>query len=280
MSSDVGRGSDVSPGDGVDPSDVDAPADETWDDVAPPAAHRPRHLGSAAQLGRWSVRSQHVSVVALGVVLLVVLVAWWAMRSVPHAQEVSLSSSRGLPGVTVADVVPSVDQPASASGGSSGGTGVGVTAGPSTGQPTRLVVDVAGKVRHPGIVELPTGSRVVDAITAAGGPRPGVSLTSLNLARLLVDGEQIVVGQQVPVLVGAPPGGSASPSATQTVAPVQLNTATADQLETLPGIGPVTAQAILQWRTDNGPFTSVDELLDVSGIGDATLDDIRPYVYV
>jgi competence protein ComEA len=151
----------------------------------------------------------------------------------------------------------------------------------------RLVVDVAGRVRHPGIVELAPGSRVVDAIEAAGGALPGVSLVSLNLARLLVDGEQIVVGVRVPVLVGAPPPSGSGTSGlgygaatTQPVERVQLNSATLEQLDTLPGIGPVTAQAIVQWRADNGPFTSVDELLEVSGIGDATLDDLRPYVYV
>jgi competence protein ComEA len=123
---------------------------------------------------------------------------------------------------------------------------------------------------------------VVDAIRAAGGARPNVSLTALNLARLLVDGEQIVVGVEVPVMTGRPAsqGVTGPTDSPMTIAPVSLNTATAEQLDTLPGIGPVTAQAILQWRADNGAFTTVDELLEVSGIGDATLDDIRPYVYV
>ncbi|MDP9318425.1 MAG: ComEA family DNA-binding protein, partial [Actinomycetota bacterium] len=163
-----------------------------------------------------------------------------------------------------------------------GGVPSGPTASGGTAGSSRLVIDVAGRVRHPGIVELPPGSRVVDAIAAAGGARPGVPLTSLNLARLLVDGEQIVVGIRVPVLGGSGPSGGSGVGGSTTggIASVALNTATADQLDTLPGIGPVTAQAILQWRADNGPFTSVDELLEVSGIGDATLSDIRPYVYV
>lgn len=147
-------------------------------------------------------------------------------------------------------------------------TPIVVTTPPASG---RLVVDVAGRVRRPGIVELPAGSRVVDAITAAGGALPGVSLTSLNLARLLVDGEQIVVGLRVPVgppFTAAPTAGGTTATS---IAPVELNTATVEQLDTLPGIGPVTAAAILQWRTDNGPFSSVDQLLDVSGIGDAIL---------
>jgi len=142
-----------------------------------------------------------------------------------------------------------------------------------------LVVDVTGKVRRPGIVELPQGSRVVDALEAAGGARPAADTSTLNLARLLIDGEQIVVGIALP---GAGP--MAVPSAPDTsdasIAPVNLNTATAQQLETLPGVGPVTAAAILEWRTQHGIFSSVDELLEVSGIGEATLGELKPYVHV
>jgi competence protein ComEA len=142
-----------------------------------------------------------------------------------------------------------------------------------------LVVDVAGKVRRPGIVELPPGSRVIDAVRAAGGARPRADTAGINLARLLVDGEQIVVGLEPPTVLGAipPTGAPGTPSA---VAPVNLNRATQVDLEALPGIGPVTATAILAWRSEHGAFTSVDELLEVSGIGDATLADISPYVYV
>jgi len=247
--------------------------------LSPPA----RHLGERrTELGRWGVTGQHVTVVALCLLVLVVLVAWWALRSVPHAEQVSLTDHRQLPDATSSEVRPSTASEPSAQGETSGA----VTASGAE-SPGRLVVDVAGKVHHPGIVELAQGSRVVDAIAAAGGALPGVSLVSLNLARLLVDGEQIVVGVRVPVLVGAPPpSGSGLPGSgygtttTPAIERVQLNTATSEQLDTLPGIGPVTAQAILQWRADNGPFTSVDELLEVSGIGDATLGDIRPYVYV
>jgi competence protein ComEA len=145
-----------------------------------------------------------------------------------------------------------------------------------------VVVDVAGKVRRPGIATLPIGSRVVDALEAAGGVRHGVDLTTLNLARLLVDGEQIVVGVPPPGGVAAPAasaaGGVAGGAAVGGAPMVNINSATQVQLEELPGVGPVTAQAILQWRTDNGPFTAVDELLEVSGIGDATLAEIAPFV--
>ncbi len=151
-----------------------------------------------------------------------------------------------------------------------------------------LIVDVAGKVRRPGIVELPAGSRVVDALEAAGGVRPDVDTAALNLARPLVDGEQIVVGLSVPAVASAspsampPPGGPvpALPTPSGAIARVNLNTATQVELETLPGIGPVTAQAILTWRTENGGFTSVDELLEVSGIGEATLAELTPHVHV
>lgn len=147
----------------------------------------------------------------------------------------------------------------------------------ATTGPARVVVDVAGKVRSPGVVTLPTGSRVIDALRKVGGARHGVSLTGLNLARVLTDGEQI--------LVGAPsvPGVASSAASAATAAPapgrlVSLNTATLEQLDTLPGVGPVTAQKILDWRTQHGSFSSVDELLEVDGIGQKTLADLAPYV--
>lgn len=236
-----------------------------------------RHLGARrTERGRWGVSPSHVTVAALAVVVLIVAAAWWSLRSVPHSEQVQLSS-HGAPPPTFAS--PGARPPLTPAPSS--------LATPAPGQASvtaasRLVVDVAGKVRHPGIVELPAGSRVVDAVAAAGGARPGVGLTTLNLARPVVDGEQIVVGIDVPYVGGAPTappiGGSATTPAA--VTPVDLNAATAEQLDTLPGVGPVTAQAILAWRTDNGPFISVDELLEVSGIGDATLSDLRPYVYV
>jgi competence protein ComEA len=156
---------------------------------------------------------------------------------------------------------------------SSGTTG----SGPSGA--TEVVVHDAGKVRRPGIVVLPTGSRVVDAVRRAGGFAAGVGPRSaaLNLARVLVDGEQIVVGGRpgAPVAGAAAPvpGGGASPGAM-----VSLNTADQTALESLPGVGPVTATAILQWRSEHGPFTAVEELLEVSGIGEATLAEIEPHV--
>ncbi|GAB3250312.1 hypothetical protein GCM10027425_07630 [Alteromonas gracilis] len=137
----------------------------------------------------------------------------------------------------------------------------------------QLVVDVAGKVRRPGVLTLPAGSRVHEAIERAGGPRRGVDLSALNLARPLVDGEQVLVG-----VAPAPGAAAAAVGGAPAGALVNLNTATAEQLEELPGVGPVTAESILAWRTANGAFSSVDELLEVDGIGEKTLADIAPHV--
>lgn len=137
--------------------------------------------------------------------------------------------------------------------------------------PDELVVSVVGKVADPGLVRLPAGSRVADALEAAGGKLPGSEFLGLNLARKLSDGEQLLVG------IAPPPG---SPAGAGQVRLINLNTATQDQLETLPGIGPVTAQSILDWRAEHGSFTSVDQLLQVSGIGDATLAKLEDLVTV
>jgi competence protein ComEA len=143
-------------------------------------------------------------------------------------------------------------------------------AGPSAGG--ELVIDVEGKVKHPGIVTLPAGSRVHEAISEAGGVRGKVDTATLNMARVLTDGEQILVG--VEPVAGDPAAGGASGAGAR----ISLASATLEQLDTLPGIGPVTAQAILDHRSEHGPFASVDDLLDVKGIGEATLADIRDQV--
>lgn len=144
-----------------------------------------------------------------------------------------------------------------------------------------LVVHVVGAVREPGIVELPLGSRVVDAIAGAGGPRDDAGLTGLNLARELVDGEQVFVPtieEAATQPVALPPSVGASGLGGSGL--VNLNTADAAMLDSLPGIGPAIAARILAWRDDNGPFRSVDELLAVSGIGEKTLDGFRDLVTV
>ncbi|MBO2459707.1 ComEA family DNA-binding protein [Actinomadura violacea] len=147
-----------------------------------------------------------------------------------------------------------------------------------------VVVHVLGKVKHPGVVTLPSGSRVEEAIKAAGGVRPGAGTGTLNLARKLVDGEQIPVDIRLPSPPpGAPPPGEPPPAAGGSAAPgtpIDLNTATAAQLDQLPGVGPVLAQRIVDYRTQHGGFRSVDQLQDVDGIGARRFADLKPMVRV
>lgn len=138
----------------------------------------------------------------------------------------------------------------------------------------RLVVDVVGAVRHAGLYRLRDGDRVADAVARAGGATARADLAAVNLAAPLVDGTQVVVP------AGASPSSvsSVSPPAAAATAKVSLGSATAEQLDTLPGIGPVTAQKIIDWRTAHGPFRSVDALDDVPGIGPARIEHLRDLV--
>jgi competence protein ComEA len=171
--------------------------------------------------------------------------------------------------------VRSLPRPVEVAAAPSGGT-ASAPAWPSPSPEVVVLVDVAGWVRRPGVYEFTEGARVIDAIDAAGGARSGAVLEALNLAAPLTDGTQILVpreGQQgvapAPVTGGAVAGGL-----------VNVNSALATELEELPGIGEVIAQRIIDYRTENGPFATVDELLDVSGIGDAILESIRELVTV
>lgn len=132
-----------------------------------------------------------------------------------------------------------------------------------------VVVDVTGAVRRPGVVTLPPGSRVFEAVKAAGGAKRGVDVASLNLARVLVDGEQIVVGAASPSTTSGAHGGSAL---------VSLNHATEAELDALPGVGPVTAKSIVTWRQQHGSFTGVEELEEIDGIGPKTFAKLKPLV--
>lgn len=156
-----------------------------------------------------------------------------------------------------------------------------VIAAPATSSPEarattagdNLFVHVAGAVSKPGLYRFPDGTRVADAIEAAGGPLRRADLDAINLADLLTDGLKIDVpvrGDEMAV----------APVASATPAVVDLNTADQAALETIPGVGPVTATAILQHRTEIGTYESVEQLLDVTGIGPATLEALRPYVSV
>jgi competence protein ComEA len=137
----------------------------------------------------------------------------------------------------------------------------------------QLVVAVAGKVRRPGVVRLPPGSRVMDAVTAAGGVLPGTDLALLNLARKVVDGEQVVVGVASVAPAPGVPGAPGAPGAL-----LDLNTATVEQLDALPGVGPVLAQRLVEYRTANGGFRSVDQLREVDGIGESRFQRLKALV--
>jgi competence protein ComEA len=162
-------------------------------------------------------------------------------------------------------------------------TGPAPTAAGPTPPPAALVVSVSGKVRRPGLVEVPAGSRVADVLDAAGGALPGTDLAGLNLARRVVDGEQVAVAvPPAPDAAAAPgaaqPAGAAGPAAP--AGKVDLNSATVAQLDVLPGVGPVTAQRILEWRTRNGRFARVDQLREVDGIGERRFAQLRELVTV
>lgn len=235
--------------------------------VPVPGRHAARRPVSLAGLvpeplrGRVAVGPAQLTVVAVLVAVGLAVSCWWLLRGSPQRVD--------TPPVAPAPVALTSAPPL---------TGASpVAAGASASPGATVTVDVAGRVRHPGIVVLDAGARVVDALEAAGGARHGVDLSTLNLARPLVDGEQVVVG------IGPPPGAAASAVSSPGTPGgplVDLNTATQEQLESLPEVGPVTAQAILAWRDEHGGFTAVDELLEVDGIGDATLSQLAPYVTV
>ncbi|MDH4159221.1 MAG: helix-hairpin-helix domain-containing protein [Actinomycetota bacterium] len=225
------------------PAGGEPTASVAWDDAAPPP---PRRRIDASVLPAVLL----VTVAALVGALALWLLAWPRGQAVPTADPVVLPATSGAAGTS------------------------GDPATSPTSSSETVVVDVAGAVRRPGVIELPAGARVIDALDAAGGALPRADTTPLNLARVLLDGEQVLVlvrGRSAAV----PGAGSAGTSTT-----VNLNTATVEQLDTLPGIGPVLAQRILDWRTANGGFASVDQLLEVSGIGDATFADLEPLVQV
>ncbi len=202
------------------------------------------------------------SLAALAVVLVVAACAaggfFWAGRPEPV----------GAPELVRAEPVAASPPAARPGEGLGGGA-------PSGGGPAKVVVDVGGKVHRPGVLTLPAGSRVVDALRAAGGVRPGADLTGINRARVLLDGEQVLVGVPAPPAGGGPgpvvgSGGGG--------APLSLNTATVEQFDGLPGVGPVLARRIVDHRTAHGGFRSVEELREVDGIGERRFADLQPLV--
>lgn len=213
---------------------------------------------------------------------------WTGRPQQVRAPEV-VAAARPLPGP--APSVPQRPSPAPVGTGAGAGAGTGPTAGAGTGAGAVVVVDVGGKVRRPGVFTLPAGSRVADALRAAGGIRPGTDLTGLNRARVLQDGEQVLVG--LPAAAGgAGAGGAVGPGAgagsgagsgaglgsPSPTSPLSLNTASVEQLDALPGVGPVLARHIVEHRARHGGFRSVAELRDVDGIGERRFADLAPLV--
>jgi comEA protein len=227
-----------------DPDDADEP------DVALPASlGRHRAPGRTARLdpgrpGAWALWA--------AAVLAAIAVLGWTWLDRPVVDQVPAASTAA----PTTDPAPSSDTPAPA------------------GTEAAVVVSVVGQVGSPGLVTLPAGARVADALAAAGGLLPGADPAAVNAAAVLGDGQQIAVG--VPG-AAAPAGGAPGapvPGAGSAAGPLDLNSATAADLDALPGIGPVLAQRIVDHRSTNGPFTSVDQLDDVSGIGPAVLADL------
>jgi len=203
--------------------------------------------------------------------------AWYFLRAAPHVNAVDVPADTG------GDVaVGSARSPTSSGAPTDGFEPVGgsvlPSGTPSPSTATELVVDVVGRVAKPGVLTLPAGSRIVDAIAAAGGALPHTDLTALDLARKLSDGQEIFVGIPPPSgaaaasaggVVGDDTAAGVDPGAGSGDPVVDINTATQTELETLPGVGAVTAQRILAWRTQHGRFSSVTQLQQVSGIGPA-----------
>jgi competence protein ComEA len=221
--------------------------------VLPPDGRRSRIRAVLAGAGR-----QRVAVAVLALAALVGAGVVWA-RATPRLVGPSGGAGAAAP---AAQTLPRAAPEEPAEGGPSG----------------QVAVHVAGRVRRPGLVRLPAGSRVHDALRAAGGVTPGADLDAVNLARKLADGEQVRIpahGEPAP----PPPAGPAAAPGASPAAPVDLNTATAEQLDALPGVGEVTAGRIVAYRTAH-PFTSVDELLEVPGIGQRRFEQLKGLVTV
>jgi competence protein ComEA len=246
-----------------------------------------------ARLGLGPVTPARLVLLALGALVLVAG-GWWLLRppAAPVESTVPLATS-GSPSADGGSGTGGAAPGGGATGSGDAPTGVGAT---STTVVAELVVQASGAVRRPGVYRLPPDARVDDLVREAGGLVPEADADKVNLAAPLADGERVWVPRRgetdVPEVVagagGGGAGGGVGPTsgpgggATGTTVPavVDLNSATAEQLDTLPGVGPATASAILAYRDENGPFASVDDLLEVRGIGDAKLEQLRPLVTV
>ncbi|MER7757224.1 helix-hairpin-helix domain-containing protein [Kitasatospora sp. NPDC097643] len=231
-------------------------------------------FGSATALDRRAVA---------GLALLLLFAVGYAVQHfwLARPQAVAVPALSASPAAPAFPASPPLPGPGSGSG---PGASVSVEPAPGSGAPGApaalgpeavVVVDIGGRVHVPGLHTLPGGSRVADALRAAGGPLPEADTRSLNLARVLTDGEQILVGE--PASAAAPGGAGTGPQPAITPRPpVSLNRATLEQLDTLPGVGPTLAQRILAYRTSHGSFRTLDQLRQVSGIGARTFAELRP----
>ncbi|WP_280513183.1 ComEA family DNA-binding protein [Janibacter anophelis] len=268
---------------------------------------RPLELPSTLATGRYGVSRQAIIGLALVVTLAVVMLGgrYVLARQDAAPQPVAMGEEPGAPtpGSTKGGSPLPGAAPEGAGAKGAGATGAG-TPGARATAAARVTVHVVGEVESPGVVTLASGARVDDALEEAGGATDEAELSGVNLARPLVDGEQVVVpgpgetaapapggaGPGGPAPAGVAPGGAApggaAPGAGTPGAPgtpdalVNLNTADLATLETLPGVGPVLAQRIIDWRTEHGGFTSVEELGEVSGVGDKTYATLAPEVTV
>ncbi len=205
------------------------------------------------------------------VVALLAGVGLWYTRSLPRPVDVATTAGSAAPVVQVSFGASPGALPAVAVASGSAAAPASVSAAPT------LIVDVAGAVRKPGVFEFQPGDRVIDAVERAGGALEKADLTLLNLAAPLTDGQQILVPKKGETPSGTPVTGGVPGGPT---ALININSADEATLETLNGVGPVLAAAIIQYRTEHGPFASVDQLDEVSGIGPATLEDLRSQVTV
>jgi competence protein ComEA len=231
-------------------------------------------------------RDPRVAVAALLLAALAAGVIWYQIGSRTAGRD-TFGSSPSTRTAARSDVAGSASSPttlrSTATTGSDGSSAPNGSTAPN-GAGAEVVVDVAGDVVRPGVVHLPAGARVTDAITAAGGAKPDADLGRLNLAAKLVDGQHVAVakvGEPAPAVpAAAGVSGDGSAAAPTPDAPLDLNAASAAQLEALPGIGPSLAQAIVTERDRSGGFRSVDDLRRVRGIGDARFAQIAPLVRV
>jgi len=241
--------------------------------VLPPDGPAARVRALLAGAGRQRVA---VALLALGALLAAGVV--WARATPRLAGPATGQDAAGSPAQTLPRVPPvgsGEGGPGASAAAADGSVGAG-TAGSAAD--AGVAVHVAGRVRRPGLVRLPAGSRVQDAIRAAGGSTSGADLDALNLARRLTDGEQVLVPGPGDPPPPPPPGAGPSTGATPS-APLDLNAATLEQLDALPGVGEVTAGRIIAYRSAH-PFTAVDELLEVPGIGQRRFEQLKDLVTV